>query len=325
MEEDGVRTSRGRHHLRGDLVGAEEANALRDQILLTHRGPDIGIDRVRPGHSFLDRRGDRQRPPGGGRNLGYGSDQIRLGVQLVGCDDPTVHPQLGAAHHERVRHIVAAVAGKSQRSLLQIAELLLDGEQVGEDLGRVPVVGEPVPHRHAGVLGQGLDRPVGEAAELDAVEEPAEDPCRIGHGLLLAELDVRLAQVLRVRSLVDAGDSEGTTGPGGRLFEEQGDVEAVERPLPYPGPFHDLELGRESQQSPNLFWREIQKLEERSPSEINRHRRLQFEAAPTAKQPAASAAAYYSQIVVLPTRSVVPLKFSPSHAGRVSGDKLKKR
>jgi hypothetical protein len=79
-----------------------------------------------------------------------------------------------------------------------------------------------------------------------------------------------------------------------------------------------LEFARKSQQRPDLLRREIEQSEEGTPSEINRHRRLQFESAPAAKQPAASAAAYYPQIVILPTWNVVPVNFSPSPAGRVT-------
>ena len=66
--------------------------------------------------------------------------------------------------------------------------MVAHGQDVGQHLGRVPLVGEPVPHRHTGEARQVLDVVLGEAPVLDAVEHPAEDPGRVLHRLLVAEL-----------------------------------------------------------------------------------------------------------------------------------------
>jgi hypothetical protein len=138
----------------------------------------------------------------------------------------------------------------------------VERHHVGQQLGRVPRVGQPVPHRHAGIRRELLHRPVGEATELDSVEHPAEHPGRVGHRLLLAELDVALAEVLGVGTLVDAGHREGAPGAGRRLLEQQRDREPVERPLADSRPFFCLQLHRQPQQLADLLRREIEQLQE---------------------------------------------------------------
>ena len=64
--------------------------------------------------------------------------------------------------------------------------MLPDGEEVGEDLGGVELVGQAVPHRHTGVAGQLFHDALAVAAVLDAIEHPAQHPGGVGDGLLFA-------------------------------------------------------------------------------------------------------------------------------------------
>ena len=105
--------------------------------------------------------------------------------------------------------------------------MFFHGHEVGEHLGGVLTVGEAVPHGHAGVLGELLDVLLLETAELDAVEHGAQNLGGVEDGLLLAELDIALAQVLGVGAQVDAGGGEGGAGAGGGLLEEKCDVLAL--------------------------------------------------------------------------------------------------
>ena len=218
-----------------------------------------------------------------------------------------MHAELGATYHQRVGDVVAAITDIGQSLTGELTELLLHGEHICQDLRRVPVIGETIPHRHAGVLSQGLDRLVGKPTELDAVEHAAQDPRGVGNGLFLSELNVALAQVLGMRSLVDAGYGESTAGPGRRLFEEQSNVPAVEPAFPDAGPLLGLQIGGESQQRADLIGREIEQLEERSSFQINGHRRLQTRI---------RAGEYYPLRPSLPSWSSVCLIFSPAHVGR---------
>ena len=88
----------------------------------------------------------------------------------------------------------------------------------------MPLVGEPVPHRHPGVLAHGLDGFLGEAAVFDPVEHAPEDAGGVFHRLFGAQMGFPGPEAGDVRSLVVRGDLEGRTGPGGSLLEDQGDV-----------------------------------------------------------------------------------------------------
>jgi len=185
-----------------------------------------------------------------------------------------VHAHLRAADHQGVGHVVAPVADKCQAQPFQAAELLLHGEQVGEDLGRVPLVGETVPHRHPGVGGQDLHGAMGKSTELNPVEHAPEHPCRVGNRLLLAELDVALAEVLGMRTLVDARHGEGASGPRRRLLEYQGDALALQRTATDPGTLVALQRRRQLEQVTDLCRAVVEQLEEVSSFEVAGHLHL---------------------------------------------------
>ena len=126
----------------------------------------------------------------------------------------------------------------------------------------MPFVGQTVPHRHAGVLGEDLHRLVRKPTKLNSIKHPTQHPGGVRHRLLLAELDVILAQVLRVGPLVDAGDREGTAGPRRGLLKEKGDVQPFERLMADPRVFLGLEIRGQGQKLPNFIRREVEQLEE---------------------------------------------------------------
>ena len=90
------------------------------------------------------------------------------------------------------------------------------------------LVGQAIPHRHAGVLGQDLHRLLGEAAILDAVVHAAQHRAVSFTDLLVADLRARWAQVRDMRALVIGRHFERGAGAGGGLLEDQGDVLALE-------------------------------------------------------------------------------------------------
>ena len=88
-----------------------------------------------------------------------------------------------------VRHVVA-VTDPGVTLLGDIAQLLPNGEQVGENLAWVHEVGEAVDHRYGGVLRELLDVLVRERTDHDAVDVPREDTRRISDRLTAAQLHV---------------------------------------------------------------------------------------------------------------------------------------
>ena len=66
--------------------------------------------------------------------------------------------------------------------------MLLHGQEVGEDLGGMELVGEAVPDGDAGIGGQFFDPFLAVAAVFDAVEHAAEHAGGVLDGLLHADL-----------------------------------------------------------------------------------------------------------------------------------------
>ena len=139
-----------------------------------------------------------------------------------------MHTHLGSAHHQAVAHVVAGVAQIHQLHAAQLAEVLLNGQEVGQDLGGVELVGEAVEHGHTGVLSQLLHQILTKAAVLDAVIHPAQDAGGVSDGLLHADLAAGGAQVSGAHAQILRGHLEGAAGTGGGLFENQGNVLALQ-------------------------------------------------------------------------------------------------
>ena len=63
--------------------------------------------------------------------------------------------------------------------------MLTHGQHIGEDLGRVKLIGQPVVDRDAGPLRQLFDDGLPEAAICDGVIDPPQHACGILDGFLL--------------------------------------------------------------------------------------------------------------------------------------------
>ncbi len=163
--------------------------------------------------------------------------------QLAGCPDPHVHPELGAHQQQRVGHVVAAVADERVGDLVQrLVGVLGHREHVGQHLRRVELVGQPVEHRHPGVLRERLDVLLGRPAVLDRVVHPAEHAGGVLHRLLVPDLRRRRVDVGDVGALVVRRDLEGAARPGRGLLEDQRDVLAAQTLLLHAGVLGPLQV-----------------------------------------------------------------------------------
>ena len=136
--------------------------------------------------------------------------------------------------------------------------MLLNGEKIRQNLGGVVLVGQPVPHRHTGVLCQQLHPLLTEASVLDAVEHPAQHFGRVLNALLLADLGGLGVQIHRVHPQVRRRHLKAAAGAGAGLFKNQGDVLALKQPVGDTGLLLRLQFGGQSQQLRNLCRGEIQ-------------------------------------------------------------------
>ena len=102
--------------------------------------------------------------------------------------------------------------------------MLAHGQHVGQDLGRVELVGQPVPDRHAGELREHLHDVLVEAAVLDAVIQPAQHTGGVLDRFLVAHLRRLRVEIRHVGALVVGGDLEAAAGAGGGLLEDEADL-----------------------------------------------------------------------------------------------------
>ena len=104
-------------------------------------------------------------------------------------DQPDIHPELGGPDHQRIAHVVRGIAKEREGDLLdRLARVFTHREDVGQDLGRVELVGQAVPHRDTGVRGQDLDDVLIEPAVFDPVVQAAEHTSGVLDGLLVTHL-----------------------------------------------------------------------------------------------------------------------------------------
>ena len=131
---------------------------------------------------------------------------------------------LGAAHHQAVAHVVAGIAKVNEVDALQVTKMLPDGEEVGQDLGGMELVGQAVPHRDPRIAGQIFHDLLAVAPVLDAVKHAAQHPGGVGNGLLFADLAAGGIKVGHFHAQIVCGHLKAAAGAGGGLFKDQGNV-----------------------------------------------------------------------------------------------------
>jgi hypothetical protein len=91
------------------------------------------------------------------------------------------------------------------------------------------VVGQPVDHRHRGVLGEIGDRPVGEGASHDEVDVARQHLRRVADDLPAPDLDVARGEEQGVPTELEHADLEAHPRAGRALLEDHGQGLAGER------------------------------------------------------------------------------------------------
>ena len=164
-----------------------------------------------------------------------GGELVRGGEHLLGRPqrprgrDPHVHAELGAADQVGVGHVEARVAEVAERDLAErLVHVLAEGQEVGQDLRRVPLVGEAVVDGDACPLGELVGDALAEAAVLDRVIHAPEHSRGVLDGLLVTDVRAGRPEVGHVRALVVGGDLERAPGAGRVLLEDQRDLLAAQ-------------------------------------------------------------------------------------------------
>jgi hypothetical protein len=152
--------------------------------------------------------------------------------------------------------------------------VLAHGHHVGQHLGRVILVGEPVVDRHARVLAELLDDLLAGAAVLDRIKHAAEHARRVLGRFLVAHLRARRIEIGDVRALVMAGDLEGAAGAGRGLLEDQANLLAPEVLLLGASILRALQVAGEIEEVLELLLGVVLHRQQRAVAQVKRHRCL---------------------------------------------------
>ena len=120
------------------------------------------------------------------------------------------------------------------------------------------LVGQAVPHRHIGVLGQLLHDGLPEAPVLDAVKHAGQHLRRVRDGFLFANLAARGVQIGGAHAKVVGGYLKGAAGAGGGLFKNQRHIFAAQRVMGDARFLFCFQFGGQRQQCADLLRRIVQ-------------------------------------------------------------------
>ena len=171
-----------------------------------------------------------------------------------------VHPHLCAADHQGVAHVVPRVAHVHELFAGQIAEMLLDRQEIGQNLRGVKFVRQSVPDGDARVFCQLLDDLLPVAAVLNAVVHTAKHARSVGDGFLFADLRAGRVEIRDRHAQIMRRDLERAARPRAGLLENQRSLLALAQPVGDTGLFLCLELGGKRQKLCDLLRRKIKQL-----------------------------------------------------------------
>ena len=155
------------------------------------------------------------------RSLG-GRDKPRVGFETGGGGDGDMYARGDTAQHQRVRHVVGAVAEIGQPQAVQRAPALVERLQVGEHLARVELVGQCVDHRHRRGGRHRGETLLCERPPHDGVDVAGQHPSGVLQRLLAPQLSVAAVHHHRVPAELGDADLERESGAGGVLVEDDG-------------------------------------------------------------------------------------------------------
>ena len=250
------------HQLPVDLIRHEIVDALGpDLIRLAHGDPHVRVKHVgvlRRFHGVGDEFEHRAGLGGDGLTR---LDQLRVGEVCFRRAGDKVHAHLCAADHEGVAHVVARVAQIHELDALELAEMLLNRQEIRQNLRRVELVRQPVPDAHAGVFRQILHDLLPIAAVLDAVKHAAEHARGVGDALLFADLRALRVEIDRVHTEIGRRHLEAAAGAGAGFFKNEGDVLALAEAVRDARLFLRLQISRKAEDFRNFRRREVQQRE----------------------------------------------------------------
>ena len=131
--------------------------------------------------------------------------------------------------------------------------MLFDREKVRQNLRRMELVGQAVPHGNGSILCQLLHDLLPVAPVLDAVIHAGKNTGRVGDAFLFPDLGTGGVEVGDPHAQIMARHLKGAAGAGAGLLKDQGDVLSLVQPVGNPCLFLRLELGGKVQQTADFI------------------------------------------------------------------------
>ena len=131
--------------------------------------------------------------------------------------------------------------------------MLLKRHKVGQNLRRVELIGQAIPHWYASVFGQVFHRRVLKAAEFNPIKHSTQHLCGVLNRLLFAKLDIILAEKLRRNAKIIGRDRKGTACTGRILLKQEGDLLALVQAMRHTLALELLKLVRHVEHLPDLL------------------------------------------------------------------------
>ena len=129
-------------------------------------------------------------------------DQSLIWMQLTRRQNAEIKSHNSRADHQRICHIVAAIANKHQLSSLQFSDMLFNCHEVCQNLRRVKLIGQSIPHWNASVTRQFLNSRVIKTAELNPIKHSTQNLSGIFNRLFLTQLNIIFTEVFRRNSKI---------------------------------------------------------------------------------------------------------------------------
>src|SRR5258706_13039273 len=219
---------RGMRHERGvDLIWRKYRCAHFGLALLTHAGPDVGINGLRAGHSFLRRAEQFNRAMRGGRIATRRLDNFRVRLVSRGCRDAHVRAYTRSGNHQGMANVVA-VADVGEFHSARGAEFFFQREKIRKRLARMVDIRERVDDGNTGKCRQGVKSILLKYARDDSVHPTRKAPRDIGNRFALAETSVRVIEQNGRASHAYDANFKGDARAQGRLFKNHGKESARE-------------------------------------------------------------------------------------------------
>jgi len=125
--------------------------------------------------------------------------------------------------------------------------MLLNGHEVSQNLRRMELISQSVPHRHAGMLRQIFHSLVRKAAKLNTVKHPAEYLGSIFNCLFLTQLDIVFTEIFWRNTEVVSRHRKGAARPGRGFLKQQRHIFSLMNPMRHTGIFQPLIFTRRIQ------------------------------------------------------------------------------